>query len=388
MALSVGDLGRKLLAEVEEVGLSKVSVKERRRSRSSENISNITLETDFDAQLLREYERYSKQEHDVFGALHINHFVNTQSSDQGIPSQPPVIEITSGSPGSGKTHLIYYLTASIILPPSHGGGYSGKGAFVVVMDTDNRFDVPRLVEIMQTMLCHGRSPATGGDETNLSNQIIINALSHVHIFRPQSLQSLVATVQSLPDYLLNFTAQSSYDRSLDLLVIDSIGAFFWQEKSAEEALKFDGENLPSHRWHSSSENLYSQLVNYLRTTQQRFSCAVVATNWGISPTAAHQGALYTSFRSFLPTAWQALVTTRIVVERDAVTKFPAGMSLEQSKRDAPIRQTAVDEGRFTAWIERQDATARGRADVVGLRKVGFSVTRDGVCFGNLATSLT
>jgi len=256
------------------------------------------------------------------------------------------------------------------------------------MDTDNRFDVPRLVEIMQMLLCQGGPPATGGDETNLSNQIILSALGHVHIFRPQSLQSLVATVQSLPDYLLNLTAQSSYDRSLDLLVIDSIGAFFWQEKSAEVALKFDGEDLLTHRWHSPSENLYSTLVTHLRTTQQRFSCAVVATNWGISPTPSHQGALYTSFRSFLPPAWQALITTRIVVERDAVTKFPAGMSLEQSKRDAPIRQTAVDEGRFTAWVERQDATTRGRGDGVGLRKVGFSITGDGVSFGNLAESLT
>jgi len=45
MALNVGDLGRKLLAEVEEVGLSEVSAEERRRRRRRsggfENTSSV-----------------------------------------------------------------------------------------------------------------------------------------------------------------------------------------------------------------------------------------------------------------------------------------------------------------------------------------------------------
>jgi len=42
MALNVGDLGRKLLAEVEEVGLSEVSAEERRRRRRSGGFENTS----------------------------------------------------------------------------------------------------------------------------------------------------------------------------------------------------------------------------------------------------------------------------------------------------------------------------------------------------------
>jgi len=250
------------------------------------------------------------------------------------------------------------------------------------MDTDGRFDVARLVEIMQTMLRQGRPSENGDSGADHSNQIIMNALKHVHIFRPQSLQSLVATVQTLPRYLLNPTKHPSSERSLDLLAIDSIGAFFWQEKMTEEALKFDSEEFSTHNnQRHTAANQYSHLVTHLRALQQRFGCAIIATNWGISPAPPQRGALYTSYRSFLPPVWQAFITTRIVVERDAVTKFPVGMLPKQAKRDAPVRQAAVDEGRFSAWVEqRQDAMNRERADAVGVRKVAFLITQEGVSF--------
>lgn len=297
------------------------------------------------------------------------------------------MEITSGASGFGKTHLLYYLTAVAVLPTWKDRRRTGRSGAVAVLDTDGRFDVVRLAEVMRTQL-HETITEAIGDALNARSidQAVINALHHVHIFRPQSLASLIATAEALPAYLMNIQNHTSSERSLDLLLLDSAGAFFWQEKMVEEALRFDSEaNATSHP--HSIDNQYSQLANHLRTIQRHFDCPIVTTNWGISPAPNQAKGVPTSFRPFLPPVWQAFLSLKLVIERDAVTKFAASMTVDQALRDAPTRQAAVDEGKFSVWVERfgddewsqvvRDR-ARGPHDNV---KFVFRITSDGLIMG-------
>jgi len=311
------------------------------------------------------------------GVPQIDLIINAFEAER-LPHQRPVIEITSGTTGSGKTHLLYYLTAAAVLPTGRTATTHGGGGTVVVLDADGRFDVARLAQVIKTLLLKHQADA------QFLGEAVMNALRHVHIFRPQSLQSLVETVQRLPNYLLSPTAgHSSSERSLDLLLLDSASAFFWQEKMTEESARFDGDaNAINHP--RSTDSKFSQLVGHLRAVQSQFECSVIATNWGLSP--APNQSMGSSFKSFMPPVWQSYVTLRLILERNSVTKFPATMSVEQAVRDAPARQAAVDEGKFTArvevWGDEQwrDLVKRKMKGMEGNMCFAFSVTEDGVSF--------
>ncbi|KAK5001318.1 hypothetical protein LTR28_012803, partial [Elasticomyces elasticus] len=103
------------------------------------------------------------------------------------PEDPPIIELTSPSPGGGKTHLLYYLITTLVLPQTwHGIALHGSGAAVVVLDTDSRFDVPRLAQIMKQHISTLTSKTTAAPST-VELELLMDSLQHVHVFRPDSM---------------------------------------------------------------------------------------------------------------------------------------------------------------------------------------------------------
>jgi len=280
----------------------------------------------------------------------VNVFDHVHSS-----KQCPVIEITSGTAGAGKTHLLYYLITATVLPGSlNGRTWGGKGGAAIVLDTEGTFDVNRLVLIMETYV-ERMLGKIGEADDNVSDaaprSLIINALQHVHIFRPHSLASLVSTIQSIPAYMFSFSDHYSTNRGLELVALDSITAFFWQSKNAEETERFEtAAQTIDHR--KPANDKHQQFVDGLRDLQKQFGCAIVATSWGISPVQPQHPGSSRSFRPVLPPIWQSFCTLRLVVARDVVKKFPHDMSVEQARKDAGERQTAVEEGNFSAWVDQ------------------------------------
>ncbi|KAK4960713.1 hypothetical protein LTR66_012921, partial [Elasticomyces elasticus] len=151
------------------------------------------------------------------------------------PEDPPIIELTSPSPGGGKTHLLYYLITTLVLPKTWPGiALHGSGAAVVVLDTDSRFDIPRLAQIMKQHISTLASKTTTAPSTVELEALLMDSLQHVHIFRPDSMASLLTTLDTLPAYLLasattdtstaNTTTpppHSSAQRRLGALILDS-----------------------------------------------------------------------------------------------------------------------------------------------------------------------
>lgn len=299
-----------------------------------------------------------------------------------------VIEITSPGPGAGKTHLLYYLTAVAVLPEKHDGiALNGRRGSVVVLDTDGRFDVPRLVQVMEHYI-RLRKGARSDDNSNTnadsSRELIYSALHHIHIFRSQSLQSLIATVSTLPSYLLDAKAHYSSNRPLVALLFDSASAFFWQAKAGEDASRYKDSNDQGETAASVADN-YIRLVHHLRTIQNTFECAIVATTWGLTPTSGNHPNTNapSSFRPHLPPVWTAFTTLRLTVDRDAVANFAPGMSAEEAVRDKEARQDAVRKGRFSAWVDGwgSDGWSDGIREALseeGNAGFGFVISNDGI----------
>ncbi|OOQ84540.1 rad51 family DNA repair protein [Penicillium brasilianum] len=294
----------------------------------------------------------------------------------------PVVEISSSLSGAGKTQLLYYMAARAILPRTYGGvSIGGLDAAVVWMDADDRFDVYRLQNVATGILRRARESTddeTLDQDSGLFSdaqltEILSSVLQHVHVFRPQSSSALLATLCTLDDYLYDLSRHHSASRPLHMLVIDSATAFFWQDKLRDEVARtqeigrprpeFDQKREMKQIFHLS--DLYAQIVNELKRLQGQFGCAVVYTTTvssgrpPASSTGGQSGPLgpydrppsqTPSLRPALPAPWGTFPVLRLVVHRDAVRPFPPAMSAHDARRDAPMRQRVVAQGKFSAWV--------------------------------------
>jgi hypothetical protein len=258
-----------------------------------------------------------------------------------------IIELTSSLPASGKTNFLYYVTALAVLPSDH----AGKGTAVVWFDTDGRFSATRLREVVLGII--SSLAASEDDSESLAQQ----ALTHVHVFRPQSSQQLIDTLDHLPTYLLDTTAHSSIRRRLGLLVLDSATAFYWQDRFDSETARFEHPEKPRDKPSRTAE-----IITRLRKLQKAFDCAAAystssmsaAVNKPAQLSAADTGAP-SEARSISP--WTALATLTLNLSRVDVPRFASHMSLEDCLRDREKRQEAVSNGKFLAEVDRSRSEA-------------------------------
>ncbi|GAB7328279.1 hypothetical protein MBLNU13_g00285t1 [Cladosporium sp. NU13] len=279
-----------------------------------------------------------------FGFPALDKIINAAILDKSNPpTVPPIIEIASPAPGSGTTHIIYLLTATAILPTSLGG----KDSCVTILDTDNTFSVPRLVQQLRLALPPDSPRST-----------IATALSNVHIFRPQSLASLHATLQSLPEYFLKGSHPSTH-RPLSFLALDSLTAFHWQTKAAEEDRAFVNQHPPG------SESPVSAEATTATTPQPDLPTLLKST-----ATALATPLILTTHSVAINTPHSALPTLRLTASRRAVRNFPPTISVAEALREAGNRQRAVEASRWEVRV----------ADSGNLRGTGFDfrITSEGV----------
>lgn len=364
---------------------------------------------------------------------------NVSAEDRRLPTASltkqidPVIEISSVSSAAGKTHLLYYLTAIAVLPSSINGiRVDGRASAVVFIDADGRFDAERLRTVAcglidRKLKAHS---GTGSREVpdgqihppNLTTQelesIIVTSLQHVHVFRPQSSASLLATLQSLQAYLLDISRHYSSHRPLHAIFIDSATAFFWQDKLHDDVARTENIGRPvaeielerNQKRIFFLSDIYGELVQTLKTLQRHFGCIVAYTcnTLNSRSVTGYQGHsqsppqpsgpfdLYNpsnvtaarsmpSFRCPLPAPWGTFATLRLVVRRDAVRPFPPMMTARDAQRDAIMRQNVVLEGRFLGWVNEWERGEWPRRFVDGLKErnggvFSFHVGRSGVEF--------
>lgn len=285
-----------------------------------------------------------------------------------LNSSSPILEIISPPPthhalGAGKTSLIYLIIAHAILPPSFSSTpLGGQEAAVIVFDPLHHFSIPRLVEVMLTLLKTSLVTAEKElDDTIKADMkpVIKTALTHLHIFRTQSWSSFLATLNSLPDYLLNDNPQhKSMHRRVHSVVLEDIDAFSCSIRNTGAAVPSSSNTLATAS---------TQLTTSLAKLSKLLSCATILTS---------QSTTLSSYRPALPTSWpQGTPVTRLAVRRVDVLKFAPGISVEDAEKERVQRWEVVSRGRFECW--RVGTGARDSEGFVFRVGKGIEVEREG-----------
>ncbi|KAF2175679.1 hypothetical protein K469DRAFT_609921, partial [Zopfia rhizophila CBS 207.26] len=259
--------------------------------------------------------------------------------------------------GSGKTHLLYLITSFAILPSRfHGTEIGGKNAAIVVLDPLSHFDVERLAQItIHHIIC--KLNAAGrwqeGDEATQKEikELLEMSLKHIHIFRPQSHVSLVATLEELKEYLFNDKAHHSIHRPIHSIILDPADAFYWPLRAS---------SLPSTSSKPSPSVTaeYTKLATHLIRLSRILSCAILLTTSSISPAQP--------FRSIIPPSFSDV---RLALRRVRISRFSPALSVEEAERERDKMGEVVSRGRFECW-----KVGQGRHG----EKVEFRITGWGV----------
>lgn len=348
MVNMAAELGKRLLAEVEEVGLDEVG---HMPLPNTIGLSEVTP-----SQILQTVRLRHDPEPLHFGIPNVDKIVNTAISVKANPpSTPPILELLSQAPGSGTTHFLYLLIATAILPSSYGG----QNSCVAVLDTDNTFSVSRLVTQLRLSLPPDSAPSS-----------ITTALSHLHIFRPQSLPTLIATLENLPTYFLS-TPHPSLHRPLAFIALDSLTAFHWQSKAADEDRAFANQH-PSSSPTPGSPGLPSakpakDLPTLLKNTAASLSASVVFTSHFLTTYNQSHNNTNTPRSPLTP-------TVRFSLHRRPVRSFPPTISISEARREAGDRQRAVDAAGWEVSVLESGAEQR----VLRGMGFGFKITNEGV----------
>ena len=298
--------------------------------------------------------------------LYSEEYLQLDALRKAIP-KPTVLEITSEEPGAGKTHLLYLITTLAVLPQSHDDiSLNGKHSAVVVLDTDERFSVERLAQVMRHYINQqtqarnaankdpNKDPPHAPSEARIT-ELISRSLQHAHIFRPQTLASATATLSSLPSHLLNASTHHSTARPLHAILIDSLTAFHGPARAAAAAARTAGSSAPY-------EAPYAALTAALQAQATRFGAAIVGTS---AAQGSGSGSGRGADEAVVLRPWPALRPQRLRVARVPVPRVAPRLSVQEALRERGERAREVERGRFEAVGE-------------GGARFGFCVRAEGV----------
>jgi DNA-repair protein XRCC2 len=293
-----------------------------------------------------------------------------------------VLELMSLAPGGGKTHILYHLTAKAVLCKDHGGAH----ACVVIVDLDGKFSISRLASQIRHEISQASSSSSSANSHLDIDQVILAALDHVHILRPETLSSTTATVRSIPSYLFNARAHRSFDRELAFVALDSLSAFYWQNRSETEHADLLSSTTAGMRPVQQHPANYAQLAGATQSLMKALQCPIVITTRHQGPpkkprNPGEQAPEPFSFRSPLPPPWGTLPVLRLVTNRVAVRKVAAFATLADAQREAQNRQAVVEQGRFECFVNEHGLEESTAAKMRALNTtLGFFVRGEGLTF--------
>jgi hypothetical protein len=276
---------------------------------------------------------------------------------------PPILELVSPPPthhpsGAGKTSLLHLVIAHAILPTFFSAiPLNGHNASVILFDPLHHFSVPRLTTILLTILA-SKAPSDT-PQADLENIVSISLL-HLHIFRPQSWPSLLATLRTLPAYLFDHTRHKSMHRRIHSIIFDDIDAFTWSIRNA---------TVSSAAATNAVSSASAQLTTALQRLTKQFSCSVILTSQSTTPS---------SHRPALPASWPPnMSVTRWAIRRVEVVRFAPALSVVEAELERTHRWEVVRKGRFEVW-KVGVGIQNGDGFVFKMDEVGVKVEREGV----------
>ncbi|KAG8506136.1 DNA repair protein XRCC2, partial [Galemys pyrenaicus] len=223
-------------------------------------------------------------------------------ADEDSPVHGDILEF-HGPEGTGKTEMLYHLTARCILPKSEGG----LEAEVLFLDTDCHFDMLRLVTILEHRLSQS------------SEDIVKCCLARLFVAHCNSSTQVLLTLHSLEAMFCSHPA-------LCLLMVDSLSAFYWVDRAN------GGESL------RAQESVLTQCAQFLQKLVQEYRLLLLATTQSLMQKApasaegpvsacARPGDVHTDYRPYLCRAWQEAVKQRVFFSKQEDSKSNTQFSL-------------------------------------------------------------
>ncbi|RPD64906.1 hypothetical protein L227DRAFT_650053 [Lentinus tigrinus ALCF2SS1-6] len=206
--------------------------------------------------------------------------VNSRRASHNWPlNQGDVLEI-QGPATSGKTHLLYHLLVTCLMPRSYNGKeLGGWGKAAVFFDTDDKLNISRLYTLLLSRM---RRLIGSEDITDASvplEDVASQRLENLHIFRPTSSVQLAINLLHLPKY--HATEPRLRDKEIGLLVIDSLSAFYWRDRYTLEQLREAADG--------TAQGLPPNPLHHVLRALQRFRTShrpvILLANWGLNALA-------------------------------------------------------------------------------------------------------
>jgi hypothetical protein len=232
----------------------------------------------------------------------------------------------------------------------------GRDSCVAIIDTDNTFCVSRLVQQLRVAIrLHNQNhpgsekdqqPSKGttseAEADALEEKTVDSALRHVHLFRPQSHSSLLATLDSLPAYFLQNNSNPSLHRPLAFIALASLPAFHWQQRAESETKAFEEETQQQNQQPSDLSTTPppppKPLPQLLQLLSQTFpSTPLLITN------PSHYPRLSSLSSHHVP-----LRIISLTLSRAQTRPFPPMISLTEALREKEQREIAV--GKAGWWV--------------------------------------
>ncbi len=158
-----------------------------------------------------------------------------------------------------------------ILPHEIGSALlGGWNRVAVVYDTDSTFDICRFRALLRYRITTLLPP----DGSDAAEEIIINSLSRLQIFRPASSSELAMSLLHLEDF--HATNAHLRDSEIALILVDSLSAFYWTDR-------FTSEQFRGHQDAGSMVQPLQQVRAALERIRSLYDCVVVYTSWRLPP---------------------------------------------------------------------------------------------------------
>lgn len=220
--------------------------------------------------------------------------------------QPTNVVEFYGVEGCGKTEMLIHLIASSILPKTWKDlALHGCEVSVIFIDTDYHFNLVRLIKVLEQRILkairiiqqsHGETNSKAlssyPEKYNDLNQFVKSCLDRLYIIRCNSSLELLASTASLEQLL-------AAKPGVSIIMIDSIGAFYWVDKSTF------GESS------NDQDRNQNRVVLLLSKYVKDFQLILIATKHAIFESSSFDK---NSHREYLCPAWQRLVNYRYKFE--------------------------------------------------------------------------
>ena len=141
-----------------------------------------------------------------------------------------------GFEGSGKSELLLNIAATCVLPKECGStAINGRGVEAVLVSTDNKFDLLRLVSILEGKVISSEATAAEGKRSFVGSarntalhleqlrKIVEDALSRLHVVCCHSSSELVVSLQFLRSFIHN-------NPEACVVLLDDTASFYWMDR--------------------------------------------------------------------------------------------------------------------------------------------------------------